>query len=150
MSNIIENNTKDKITLVINSNQNVQLKIKEKTQTTLSLKKGVSIIPPTYHSELLGLDYETSGHIGFASQKELSLLQPRRLDELSILPNNSDRSKAFLFIDNNGQDNKISIKDMLSTKIRTVENMPDDLQEDDYIFLEMKEEKRQRALLLQK
>ena len=141
MSNIIERQRSDKITLVVDTQkQNVSLKLKEKTQTKLNLSSNISIIPPTYHSELLGLDYESSGHTGFASKKELSLLQPKRLNEISILPKEDDRSKAFIFVDNNGSDSKISIKDMLSTKIRTVKELPNDLQEEDYIFLEMKEE----------
>ena len=58
---------------------------------------------------------------------------------ISILPNDAERTNAYLFIDNNGQASKISMQDLLDKKIRTVSEEPNDLQVGDYILMKLEE-----------
>lgn len=91
------------------------------------------------HNKLVGLTYEESGHIGFASEQALQLVEnnavPRRLEMVSTMSNMADRSKAYLFVDNNGKDERVSIKDIISKVIRTAGEKPDDMQTGEYLFL---------------
>lgn len=109
-------------------------------QLNLSVKDTFTLVIPGTHKDLQGLDYENSGHTGFASQKELSILKENVLSkDLSILPSlniNADRSKVNIYVDNNGMPSKISAKNLLSTLIRTTTSIPVDLQDGEYIFLE--------------
>ena len=109
----------------------------------------------TKHMDLTGLSYEESGHTGFASSKQLNLLKeqttqlserinllgvqvvPRRLDTISILDGKSDRDKVYLYVDNNGKDSKISIKELNSHVLKTVDVVPEDMQVGEYIFLKL-------------
>lgn len=58
---------------------------------------------------------------------------------ISILPNNINRNNAYFYIDNDGQSSKISMKDLLDKKIRTVTSQPTDLQVGDYILMKLEE-----------
>lgn len=58
---------------------------------------------------------------------------------ISILPNDVNRSNAYFYIDNDGQSSKISMKDLLDKKIRTVTSQPTDLQVGDYILMKLEE-----------
>lgn len=58
---------------------------------------------------------------------------------ISILPNDVNRSNAYFYIDNDGQSSKISMKDLLDKKIRTVSSQPTDLQVGDYILIKLEE-----------
>ena len=95
-----------------------------------------------YHNELQNLDYEHSGHTGFASQKELSILEqkvvPRDFSTLSILSNDFDKSEAYVYVDYNNTSNKVSISNIVDKKIRTVEEVPSDWKINEYIFEEIK------------
>lgn len=97
------------------------------------------------HSKLNNLDYEHSGHTGFASEERVNLLEqlkvPKRLSTLSNVNNTDDRSKMYLYVDNDGKDNKISLKQALSTLIRTSDEIPTDLQVGEYVFLKLDKEK---------
>ena len=91
------------------------------------------------HDKLYNLDYEHSGHIGFASEARLNALEqatvPKRLDALKTMDSKQDRKKAYLYVDNNGESEKISIAQALSTLIRTDVKQPDDMQVGEYLFL---------------
>ena len=50
---------------VLSINQKEEDKLRIKTQ------EAVSVITPLYHKDFLGLDYESSGHTGFASEKDI-------------------------------------------------------------------------------
>lgn len=65
---------------------------------------------------------------------------PKRLALVKEVEAKDDRSKIYLFVDNNGQDAKISLKDINSKILRTVNEVPTDLQVGEYIFLEIEEE----------
>ena len=95
-----------------------------------------------YHNELQNLDYEHSGHIGFASQKELSILEqkvvPKDFSTLSIIPNDFDKSEAYVYVDYNNTSNKVSISNIVDKKIRTVVETPSDWKNNEYIFEEIK------------
>jgi hypothetical protein len=67
------------------------------------------------------------------------LCVPKRLNSLSIISPTSDRSKAYLYLDNAGTDSKISVSGLLDTKIRTVDKVPTDLQKKEYIFLKLED-----------
>lgn len=91
------------------------------------------------HDKLNNLDYEHSGHTGFASETRLNAVEqatvPKRLDALPVMGNMSNRGTAYLYVDNNGKSEKISIRQALSTIIRTDTKKPDDMQVGEYLFL---------------
>lgn len=111
----------------------------QKKQLGVSVSQRLNIVQPTEHRQLLGLTYEESGHIGFASEQALKLVEtnaaPRRLEMVNTMSSKADRSKAFLFVDNNGADEKVSIKDIISKVIRTADEKPDDMQSGEYLML---------------
>lgn len=63
---------------------------------------------------------------------------PQELDIFSNIDTNKDRSKLSIFVDEEGTPKKVSMRAMLDTKIRTVNEVPNDLQENEYIYLEIK------------
>ena len=77
-------------------------------------------------------------------EKRVSLLEQTTVPKkLSLLPDvnpTSSRSSILLYADDNGKSCKISIKELLSKQIRTSSIVPDDLQEGEYLFLEIKED----------
>ena len=77
-------------------------------------------------------------------EKRVSLLEQTTVPKkLSLLPDvnpTSSRSSILLYADDNGNSCKISIKELLSKQIRTSSVIPDDLQEGEYLFLEIKED----------
>lgn len=91
------------------------------------------------HDKLNNLDYEHSGHTGFASETRLNAVEqatvPKRLDALPVMGNMSNRGTAYLYVDNNGTSEKISIRQALATLIRTDTKKPDDMQVGEYLFL---------------
>lgn len=91
------------------------------------------------HDKLNNLDYEHSGHTGFASEARLNAMEqatvPKRLDALPVMGNMSNRGTAYLYVDNNGKSEKISIRQALATLIRTDTKKPDDMQVGEYLFL---------------
>lgn len=91
------------------------------------------------HDQLNNLDYEHSGHTGFASEARLNAVEqatvPKRLDALPVMDNMSNRGTAYLYVDNNGKSEKISIRQALATLIRTDTKKPDDMQVGEYLFL---------------
>lgn len=100
----------------------------------------LNITTVQYHNELLNLDYEHSGHTGFASAEQINLLVPK---DISVLPKNTlqNRNAQIYLYDASAIENKetqITVAELLDTKIKTVETVPDNLQLNDYIFLEIK------------
>ena len=91
------------------------------------------------HDKLNNLDYENSGHTGFASETRLNAVAqatvPKRLDVLPVMGNMSNRGTAYLYVDNNGTSEKVSIRQALATLIRTDTKKPDDMQVGEYLFL---------------
>lgn len=77
-------------------------------------------------------------------EKRVSLLEQTTVPKkLSLLPDvnpTSSRSSILLYADDNGKSCKISIKELLSKQIRTSSVVPKDLQEGEYLFLELKED----------
>ena len=77
-------------------------------------------------------------------EKRVSLLEQTTVPKkLSLLPDvnpASSRSSILLYADDNGNSCKISIKELLSKQIRTSSVIPKDLQEGEYLFLEIKED----------
>ena len=94
------------------------------------------------------LNYKSKEVIGGSSntdlEKRVSLLEQTTVPKkLSLLPDvnpTSSRSSILLYADDNGKSCKISIKELLSKQIRTSSIVPDDLQEGEYLFLEIKED----------
>lgn len=119
--------------------EKINLKLKEESPVKLETLESVSIAAPTYHRDLLGLDYESSGHTGFASAAEVKLLLPK---DISILPKNNlqnRQAKVYLYDTTLEQkETQVSVQDLLDSKIKTVESVPNNLQNGDYIFLERK------------
>lgn len=109
-------------------------------EITANVDDRISVIEPRNHSDLNGLDYEHSGHKGFASSEQLNLLVPKRLSTLPNISNMADRSNAYLYVDNNGSDSKISISKMLGNLLRKGESIPLDMQPNEYLFLEIRED----------
>ena len=104
-----------------------------------SLGERINVVAVTNHNELQNLDYEHSGHIGFASETRLNAVEqatvPKRLDAIPVMDNMSNRETAYLYVDNNGKSEKMSIRQALATLIRTDTKKPDDMQVGEYLFL---------------
>jgi hypothetical protein len=68
---------------------------------------------------------------------EIETKVPKDLGSLSIVPASAQRAQLFLYVDNNGSPNKMSIADLANLKIRTIDEeiLPENLQVGDYIFL---------------
>lgn len=111
----------------------------QKKQLGVSVSQRLNIVQPTEHRQLLGLTYEESGHIGFASEEALRLVEenavPKKLTMMNVMQDTADRSNAFLFVDNNGTPERVSVKNVLSKIIRTSNTMPDDMQSGEYLLL---------------
>lgn len=120
-----------------NSIKNINIK---QNKLNINTNTAINILSVKDHNQLNNLDYEHSGHTGFASQKELENYVPKKLSLLPDVDSTSNRSSILLYADDNGKSCKISIKDMLSKQIRTSSVIPNDLQEGEYLFLELKEE----------
>ena len=110
----------------------------ESNELNANIDDRISVIEPRNHSDLNGLDYESSGHTGFASSQQLNLLVPKRLSTLNNLSNMSDRTKANLYVDDNGNDTKVAIATMLNFILRKGEEVPSDMQAGEYLFKELK------------
>lgn len=139
MNNIKIRFNEDNIKVNVDKPKEIQVNIEKPNEIQFGLKERLNIIAPKYHNELLGLDYEHSGHTGFASSKDLENYVPKKLNLLNPLNSSSDRNKVLLYVDNNGQDCNITMNDLLDKKIRTVVEIPNDYQVGDYLFLERKE-----------
>ena len=63
---------------------------------------------------------------------------PKRLSLLTDVDKFEKREKIYLYADENGKSKKISIRNLMDTKIRTVTDVPIDLQHNEYIFKEIK------------
>ena len=117
--------TKKTITLSFES-QKIDYTIKKGNVLTCNLKE-ITTVP-------------TSSNL----EKRVSLLEQTTVPKkLSLLPDvnpTSSRSSILLYADDNGKSCKISIKELLSKQIRTSSVIPKDLQEGEYLFLELKEE----------
>lgn len=117
----------------------VRLKLKEEKPVRLESREVISIAAPTYHRDLLGLDYESSGHTGFASATEVKLLLPK---DISVLPKNNlqnRQAKVYLYDSTlEVKETQVSVQELLDSKIKTVDSVPNNLQNGDYIFLERK------------
>ena len=117
--------TKKTITLSFES-QKIDYTIKKGNVLTCNLKE-ITTVP-------------TSSNL----EKRVSLLEQTTVPKkLSLLPDvnpTSSRSSILLYADDNGKSCKISIKELLSKQIRTSSVVPKDLQEGEYLFLELKEE----------
>lgn len=104
------------------------------------LNQTMTIIASQNHDELQHLDYEHSGHTGFASAEQVSLLLPK---DISVLPKNdltNRDAKIYIYDPSLGtQETQVSVGDLFDSKIKTVQSVPDNLQTNDYIFLEVKE-----------
>lgn len=105
----------------------------------VSLGERINVVAVTNHNELGNLDFEHSGHTGFASEARLNAVEqatvPKRLDALPVMDNMSNRETAYLYVDNNGKSEKMSIRQALATLIRTDTKKPDDMQVGEYLFL---------------
>ena len=127
--------------LNINVKQNLvrDISLKQK-EIDVYIDKPINVLPQYDHNKLNNLDYENSGHTGFASSKDLENYVPKKLSILPDVDSTSNRASILLYADDNGKSCKISIKELLSKQIRTSSIVPDDLQEGEYLFLELKED----------
>ena len=96
-------------------------------EVNVNFNDRLTIVQPTNHNELLGLDYESSGHIGFA---------PSRLSTLPDLNKQHDRMNVLVMVDDNGTPSKVSMSDMFGMFLRTGSTVPEDMQAGEYLFLE--------------
>ena len=119
--------------------EKINLKLREESPVKLETMESVSIAAPTYHRDLLGLDYESSGHTGFASATQVALLLPK---DISVFPQNNlnnRQAKVYLYDPTlEIKETQVTVQELLDSKIKTVESVPNNLQNGDYIFLERK------------
>lgn len=120
-----------------NAIKNISLKQKE---IDIDVDKSINVLPPYDHSKLNNLDYENSGHTGFASSKDLENYVPKQLSILPKVDDSHNRSSILIYANDNGESCYISMKDMLSKQIRTSSAIPSDMQPGEYLFLEKKED----------
>lgn len=116
----------DNIDIKMSKEENVEVEFETK-----------EIITTRNHSKLDNLDFENSGHIGFASAKDIEKVVPKRLNALPNVNERTDRNKVYIYVDEDGNERKISMRNMLDTKIRTVNGIPINLQVNEYIFNEI-------------
>lgn len=125
--------------LIENNPSKIGIKLKDDSPVKIAAEESISIAAPTYHRDLLGLDYESSGHTGFASSKEVKLLLPK---DISVLPKNdltNRKAQIYLYDDTKEEkETQITVEELLDSKIKTVDTVPTNLQDKDYIFLEIK------------
>lgn len=120
-----------------NAIKNISLKQKE---IDIDIDKSINVLPQYDHSKLNNLDYENSGHTGFASSKDLENYVPKQLSILPKVDDSHNRSSILIYANDNGESCYISMKDMLSKQIRTSSGIPSDMQPGEYLFLEKKED----------
>lgn len=120
-----------------NAIKNISLKQKE---IDVDIDKSINVLPQYDHSKLINLDYENSGHTGFASSKDLENYVPKQLSILPKVDDSHNRSSILIYANDNGESCYISMRDMLSKQIRTSSAIPSDMQPGEYLFLEKKEE----------
>lgn len=120
-----------------NTIKNISLKQKE---IDIDIDKSINVLPPYDHNKLNNLDYENSGHTGFASSKDLENYVPKQLSILPKVDDSHNRSSILIYANDNGKSCYISMRDMLSKQIRTSSAIPSDMQPGEYLFLEKKED----------
>ena len=120
-----------------NTIKNISLKQKE---IDIDIDKSINVLPQYDHSKLNNLDYENSGHTGFASSKDLENYVPKQLSILPKVDDSHNRSSILIYANDNGKSCYISMRDMLSKQIRTSSSIPSDMQTGEYLFLEKKED----------
>ena len=120
-----------------NTIKNISLKQKE---IDVDIDKSINVLPQYDHNKLNNLDYENSGHTGFASSKDLENYVPKQLSILPKVDDSHNRSSILIYANDNGKSCYISMKDMLSKQIRTSSSIPSDMQTGEYLFLEKKED----------
>ena len=120
-----------------NTIKNISLKQKE---IDIDIDKSINVLPQYDHNKLNNLDYENSGHTGFASSKDLENYVPKQLSILPKVDDSHNRSSILIYANDNGKSCYISMKDMLSKQIRTSSSIPSDMQTGEYLFLEKKED----------
>lgn len=107
----------------------LNVELKQKNNIYHSIGNRISVQKVERHNDLKNLDYESSGHTGFVPSK------------LSLINNNvttsSDRRKVYLFADDNSNASKITLADIAKSVIRQSNFIPDDLQDGQYLFLEL-------------
>lgn len=134
--------------------QSVDITLEEK-RVDLNFGESIYIQQTHDHSQLENLDYEHSGHTGFASsqelsvldnavgeiQTELSLLDNKYIQkDLSILPSVSlsdNRDNMTIYIDNNGTPSKANLKETLGTLLRLDTQVPDTMQNGEFLMLDL-------------
>lgn len=117
----------DDIVVILEDEEEIVVDSQVEDDVEVNLDDRLTIIQPTQHNELEGLDYESSGHTGFV---------PARLSTLPDLNKMHDRMSVMVYVDDNGVDSKISMKDMFGLFIRTGNEKPADMQAGEYLFLE--------------
>lgn len=120
-----------------NAIKNISLKQKE---IDIDIDKSINVLPQYDHNKLNNLDYENSGHTGFASSKDLENYVPKQLSILPKVDDSHNRSSILIYANDNGKSCYISMRDMLSKQIRTSSAIPSDMQPGEYLFLEKKED----------
>ena len=61
---------------------------------------------------------------------------PKRLNLIDEVEATDSRDNMYLYVDNNGQDGKISLKQAVGTILRLDDRIPEDMQSGEFIFLE--------------
>lgn len=83
-----------KIKIIFNEEETPRANIKEE-KINVDFNEQFKLVVPTKHNELLNLDYENSGHTGFASAQELQ--------ELKELTNNFYNDFKFSYVEQTGK-----------------------------------------------
>lgn len=120
----------DDIIIRLEETNNLSVVTDDGDDLSIDTKDTISVLEPRYHNELRGLDYEEAGHTGFMPSK-LSLL-----DDIDASVSN-DRISLLASVE--GTPSKITVQELQARIIRTVDEVPDDLQEGQYLFKKIEE-----------
>ena len=123
----MNNNMEQDIIIRLENEEDMIINVENEEPININLDDRISIVQSFQHKDLIGLDYESSGHTGFT---------PSRLNTLPDLNKNSNRMNVLVSVDDEGTLSKISMKEMFGLFIRQGKEIPSDMQSGEYLFLE--------------
>lgn len=113
-----------------------QLSFINQTRLKMSVKEitRIQVKPITDHSQLDNLDYEHSGHTGFASKKDLLSFVPKRLENVASVSPEVKNNNLYLFVDAENSDAKMNVKELGERIIKRVDRAQTDYNDGQFIF----------------
>lgn len=113
-----------------------QLSFINQTRLKMSVKEitRIQAKPIMDHSQLDNLDYEHSGHTGFASKNDLLSFVPKRLENVASVSPEVKNNNLYLFVDAENGDAKMNVKELGERIIKRVDRAQTDYNDGQFIF----------------